>query len=988
MENRGIHSTFKKIIDASSDLIFMADGETPFTIFYVNAAFKEAVGYNLEKESLLGLGVDITSFENNDRVTFQLNERLFSFEFERNKGLGENYLLFHKGKKISSSPEPINASPLPLFENSLDIFGIGEGTSFHWVSNSITNLLGYLPSEFANTSLILFVHPQDREPFRTALQEVKLQNGATSFSFRFKSKSGAYKWLQWNVSYKQDKLHAVGRDIDNLKSQQLALDSQNQLFKMGELAAKFGVWEVDLLTYRTFWSQEIYDIYDFPTGNRYDIFEWIQLCVPECRTKLKAAFGELLESGKSFETKVQISTQDNNFKWVKIIGKGETENGVLKKAFGTLQDITQEEEVMVNLGLFKEIFNLTPDAVQVAELDGNIIFQNEEAKERILKEGEEKSPMNLRVLEPAFRKPGSWEKHLENLRKQKSLLSLSEHHIIGKESVPVELNTKLVKLGGKEYVLAMSRDISDRIMLEASLKESHQFLQRVTDQMPGVLYQLVCGEDGKLQFPYISSGINRIFGISEEEFDQHGGFEAVLNRIHPKDVEEFVEGILQSAQSFKPWHGQFRILSENGENYKWVQASSIPEKLSNGEITWYGYFTDITEIKQTESKLEQAKSAAEQASKTKSEFLSMISHEIRTPLNAISGSVYSLLQENLPNGLESSLKTINFATENLITIINDLLDFQKIEFGKIKLESAPIKIQNLVEMVVNGLSFHATDTGNELNMSFIGNMDFEVMGDKVRIGQILNNLLTNALKFTKKGQVDVNVGFAGFRDGRADFNFEVVDTGVGIPQEFHSKIFDDFEQVSSSFSRKYGGTGLGLSITKKLLDKMGSQIHLDSKVGEGSRFYFMLSLPLANNHETKKDSEMDQSAEFNPNIPSQKLEILVAEDNEVNALVLGKIIKKWGYQFDRVSNGLEAVDAVGKKHYDIVLMDIQMPVMNGFLATETIKSISSVPVIALTAANRTEIQDQIAMNGFDGFVSKPINAKALLTEIKHLIRVN
>lgn len=981
MENRGIHSTFKKIIDDSSDLIFLADGQYPFHIFYSNKAFEAAIGQPVLNQDLVSLGVDITKFQENERVTFQIRERVLSFEYEPHQGLGENFLLFHKGMKVSQSVTPISENLNPFFDNSLDIFGVGEGTSFTWISNSITNVLEYMPSEFTNTSLILFIHPEDRENFKKDLSNLQSNNRVTTFSYRFKSKSGVYKWLEWNVIFIQDKFHAVGRDINQIKQDQLKLDSQNQLFRMGEGAAKFGVWDIDLNTYNAFWSQEIYDINQVEQDIKFDIFEWITFCLPEYQPQLKSSFGSLLEKGKDFDIKVQISTGQNKLKWVRIIGKGEMSDNMITKAFGTYQDITLEEEMVKELSLFKEILNLTPDSVQISDLDGQLIFQNQEAKDRVGQDVDITLPLNYKNIEPAFKKPGAWERQIDALRKNKSMLTLSEHISSDNQPIQVEVNTTLVSIQGKEYVLALARDISERISLESSLRESTRFLERVTDQMPGVLYQLVFGEDGTLQFPYISSGINRIFGISEDEFEKHGGFEAVLNRIHPKDVDDFVEGILQSAQTFKPWDGQFRILSENGENYKWVQASSIPEKMTSGEITWYGYFTDITDIKKTEDSLEKAKIAAEEANKTKSDFLSMISHEIRTPLNAISGSVYSLLQESLPKHLESPLNTINFATENLITIINDLLDFQKLDFGKLKLEKGPINIKNLTQMVVDGLKHHAVDTGNELNVNIIGDIDFEVNGDKVRIGQILNNLITNALKFTKKGRVDVNVAYKGTSNGLAQFEFEVKDTGVGIPREFHDKIFEDFEQVSNSFSRKYGGTGLGLSITKKLLKRMDSTIHLKSELGKGSTFGFTLNLEVIPSNNVLNGNNLSVS----PSLLERSLNILVAEDNEVNALVLGKIIKKWGFEFDRVSNGLEAVDAVGKKKYDVVLMDIQMPVMNGFLATETIKSISHVPVIALTAASKHEIQDQINKNQFDGYVSKPIDAEVLLKQIQMLV---
>jgi CheY-like chemotaxis protein len=227
--------------------------------------------------------------------------------------------------------------------------------------------------------------------------------------------------------------------------------------------------------------------------------------------------------------------------------------------------------------------------------------------------------------------------------------------------------------------------------------------------------------------------------------------------------------------------------------------------------------------------------------------------------------------------------------------------------------------------------------------------------------------------------VDVSIKLQDLKSGRAKVYFEVKDTGIGIAPENQTKIFNDFDQVKPTFSTKYGGTGLGLSITRKLLNLMGSTIALESEVGKGSRFFFELDLEVSDQEVQVEKPVTGSTQDFS------KLHLLMAEDNDVNALVLGKIIKKWGYTFDRVGDGAQAVEILKDHQYDCILMDIQMPVMDGFEATQEIKKNIDTPVIALTAAAKLEIMEKIEECGFDGFVAKPIDAAELLKKIKEVI---
>ncbi|WP_439489019.1 ATP-binding protein [Algoriphagus sp.] len=394
---------------------------------------------------------------------------------------------------------------------------------------------------------------------------------------------------------------------------------------------------------------------------------------------------------------------------------------------------------------------------------------------------------------------------------------------------------------------------------------------------------------------------------------------------------------------------------------------------------WFGMVTDISRQKEFEASLDESRKAAERTNQIKSDFLSMISHELRTPLNAISGSTYTLLNDHPQVHQKPELDTINFAVDNLIIMINDLLDFQKIEAGKLTIEKSPLQLRSFVGQLLKGLSFHARDSNNKLEASLSDGLDITVLGDKTRLSQILNNLITNALKFTKEGEVKVAVNLLEKSNGRVRVHFEVSDNGIGIAPEHQEKIFRDFDQIRPTFSSKYGGTGLGLSITRKLLSLMGGNIELESTLNIGSRFFFDLEFEVVENQESNSGNDAGYSDTVLP------LNLLMAEDNDVNALVLGKIISKWGFTFERAKNGVEAIAAAKQSSFDCILMDIQMPEMNGFDATLAIKQVSDVPVIALTAGAMVEVAERIEDCGFDGFVSKPIDANELRKMILEVI---
>jgi len=371
---------------------------------------------------------------------------------------------------------------------------------------------------------------------------------------------------------------------------------------------------------------------------------------------------------------------------------------------------------------------------------------------------------------------------------------------------------------------------------------------------------------------------------------------------------------------------------------------------------------------------EQETQAAAAASEAKSQFLAHMSHEIRTPLNGIIGIADILALSDLNDVQEQYIKTIRNSGEALLSIINDILDFSKIEAGKLELEATSFNLEDLLKSLKDLFIAQLKEKDLELHYTLDPNIPKYLTGDPLRLKQILLNLISNALKFTQKGGIYLTAQALSLSP-EIELELSVRDTGIGIPLDKQQSLFEAFTQVDSSTTRKYGGTGLGLQISKRLVEMMGGRIRLESKMDEGSTFTFSLAL---------KAGEMPHApaadAQAVGHSPIADLNVLVAEDNPTNQMVVSAMLKKLGYVFDICNNGEEAIQALNKKQYDLILMDCQMPILDGFAATEQIRlnpDWKDLPIIALTAGATDKEQKQCFDAGMNDFLSKPITIDVL-----------
>jgi PAS domain S-box-containing protein len=519
--------------------------------------------------------------------------------------------------------------------------------------------------------------------------------------------------------------------------------------------------------------------------------------------------------------------------------------------------------------------------------------------------------------------------------------------------------------GAPSEIVGVLRDVTEQRRLEAVQRDGAERLAQIIERLPAGAVHV---RGGVLS---LNAEIERITGYSRHELPTLESWFRVLYGDTGKMRQRY-----EAARA-----AGFRSVVRNVIRRKDGAERVVEFRACYEAVGELWIIHDITEHKQLEDALIEAKERAEAAARFKSEFLANMSHEIRTPLTAIIGFAGLLQSQGRLGEVEQRWTArIDEASRALLSIVNDVLDFSKLEAGSVEIASEPFDPRRLVEETTALLAGQAADKGVDLDIALDAGAPAAVLGDPDRVRQVLLNLVSNAVKFTGRGKVVVEVR----RDpaARRRLRFSVSDTGVGIPQSALGMIFERFAQADGSISREFGGTGLGLAICKRLVDAMGGEIGVESRVGEGSCFWFTLDLPPARAARAGRTPATAAAAAL------ATLRILVVDDAEANRDLVSTILRAVGLQVDLAANGVEAVEAVKAERYDLVLMDVQMPVMDGVQATRVIRGLggaaSEVRIVALSANVLPEQVASYRLAGVDAHLGKPINPSELLQTIATL----
>ncbi len=578
----------------------------------------------------------------------------------------------------------------------------------------------------------------------------------------------------------------------------------------------------------------------------------------------------------------------------------------------------------------------------------------------------------------SFILPEDWERIVKNIQGPNIVLDQEYDFRIKRKNdgeirwLKSKSKVLLDENGNIESISGVNIDISEQVYAMNEIKESENRFRTMADASPVFIWTI----DANGLASYYNKTFLDFIGISAEEDISNWG-----KIVHPDDVPSILDTMKKSITEHH-FHGlECRLLRADGQ-WRWVLAQGNPRMGANNEFLGFvGSSIDITERKLFENKLIEANELAENVAKSKQQFLSNMSHEIRTPMNAIVGFTNVVLKTTLDEKQKEYINAIKTSGDSLIVLINDILDLAKVDAGKITFVKQPFDMHKSIRSILHSFDLKIKEKNLELVKEYDSDIPALLLGDSVRLNQIILNLMSNAIKFTHKGKITLSVKIQSEAEENMSIEFVLTDTGIGIADNKIGSIFHLFEQADINTSTAYGGTGLGLAIVKQLVEFQGGSISASSKIGEGSTFRFILPFGKT----TMQIVEEVEILKLDSTI--KNVRVLVAEDVVLNQLLIKMILSDFGFEHDVVNNGKMAIEQLQTHTYDIILMDLQMPEMNGFEATEYIRNTlkSNIPIIALTADVTTVDVAKCKEFGMDAYISKPIDENQLYSKIVALV---
>jgi PAS domain S-box-containing protein len=652
MQERGINSTFKKLIYESSEMVFLADDTYPYNIFYANEAFENAIGNTLENRTLAGLGLDINAYIFKEELILTYDEKYFGFRLELPQNSVSNYFLFYKGIVLQKSGQPTQKETKLFFKSTLDLIGIGRHDFLTYLNQAILPILGYQPEELLNTSLCDYIQKNDLKSLKKLWKRSEGQEELFK-KIRFKAKDNSWKSLECSFQFSEENFFVIARDITRLEIEKNKRKQLAQLKKDTINHSSVFSWE---------YKSDKHRLYFEPVGAN---FLGVSLVIEKDKfvNSIEKLVFELFENAflknidNSMDSEFSFDFSSDTEDYISITGVISSFDSEPGDLIGLAWDSTKKLAFENKISLLETLITNSPDSLLIVKFTGEVLICSNEAK-MLLGFSKEEELNHLQQLDVVFEEENLWKEWVQMAEAggfSQRFSSLLISHT-GKQ-LTLEISSKLNEIETEKYISLSFKNISEKVSLEKTLEANSDFLTNLTEQVPGGLYQMVLDQEGKMSFAFLSKGIGSVLGLDSKEMESFTDISLAISRVHPLDLPNVITSSVASARKLEPWQCQFRVKSKPDSNdYRWILGAARPQSLENGDMVWYGYLTDISSQKEFEIKLNEAKLAAEKANQIKSDFLSMISHELRTPLNAISGSTYSLLQDDHSSGQKNTCK--------------------------------------------------------------------------------------------------------------------------------------------------------------------------------------------------------------------------------------------------------------------------------------------------------------------------------------------
>lgn len=879
-----------------------------------------------------------------------------------------------------------------FFNLSIDMICIaGTDGYFKKVNPAFSVTLGWTAEELLSKSFYDFIHPDDVTSTINEIKKLGTGEKTIGFENRFKTKNGDYLSISWvgNPDPVTGDLYAVGRnDSARIIWEQALLSSEEKhrgFFENSQGLMCTHDLKGNFLSINSAGAATIgYSVEEVLRKNLFDL-------VPiEAKALIQGYLDEIEKSGTS-KGLMKIIHKNGTLKtWMYNNIISERADGS-KFVIGNAVDITErillEKELKESNNRFFKIFDSNPVIMVISNLKTSKIEYVNEAfleifgftKEEVIG----KTSVELNIVPAEEReKIVSLLKNQSNARSKEGVMTKKNG-----EKFWVLISLEIIEIKGDSFILSSLNNIDERKKMEDEISRLAEFQNVILD---GTDYSIISTSEPDGIILTFNKGAEKMLGYKAEEMIGnspdiiHDKMEVLARaKVLTKELKQKVEpGVdvfhIKSRLGNSSDVNEWTYIRKDGSRIP-VELSISTLKSSKNEIVGYlGIAKDISESKKAKEEIINAREKAEQAVIAKNSFLANMSHEIRTPMNAIIGFTELLAQSTLDENQKECVSSVKLAGSNLLAIINDILDFSKIESGKITIESVPFSLKDALKNIYNLLHVKAKEKNLEYNFFLDASLPDFVVGDSVRLNQIMINLIGNAIKFTEEGSITVSVKKIEEDDLNYKLKFIVQDTGIGIPADKTESIFDRFSQANTETTRKFGGTGLGLSIAKNLVELLGGEIKLKSELGKGSEFSFEIRYP-------KVDISVLEPLQkaFVVKETIGPVKILLFEDNVLNQRLAGKILTKFGFDFEIAENGKIGLEKLKHGKFDLVLMDLQMPEMDGYQATIAIRNELKlqIPIVAMTAHSLVGEKEKCIEIGMNDYVGKPFTQDDLYNKI-------